>query len=200
LIGSLGCCGILGGGRVEWDGGVRGDDTIYQNESDKGLFDQSTRPPGAAIRSGHLARPPGPATRPRPATRPSPATGPGPARAGYPARLSILAMGLATRPSWPGHPAQPHVPADRPCHSARAGHPARPGLATRRFWTFEAPGASSPPCPWGRPQMSRIFGISGVFPYFLNSASGIFGISGVFHGFLNSNTKTMKNTRDSKDS
>ena len=114
---------------MEWGAGVGGEDTIYQNESDKGLFDQSTRPPGAAIRSGHLARPPGPATRPRPATRPSPATRPGPARAGYPARLSILAMGLATRPSWPGHPAQQHVPADRPCHSARAGHPAPPGPA-----------------------------------------------------------------------
>ena len=123
---------ILGGGRVEWGAGVGGEDTIYQNESDKGLFDQSTRPPGAAIRSGHLARPPGPATRPRPSTRPSPATRPGSARAGYPALLSILAMGLATRPSWPGHPAQPHGPADWPCHSAQAGHPARPRLCEPR--------------------------------------------------------------------
>ena len=68
---------ILGGGRVEWGAGVGGEDTIYQNESDKGLFDQSTRPPGAAIRSGHLGQaawPGGPGlgrpSRPGPATRP----------------------------------------------------------------------------------------------------------------------------------
>jgi hypothetical protein len=116
----------LGGGRVEWGAGVGGKTQYIRMNRTKdyltNLPSHLALPSVRATRPGHPAQPPGPGQ-----PQPSPATRPGPGRARYPARLSILAMGLATRPSWPGHPAQPHGPADRPCHSARAGHLARPG-------------------------------------------------------------------------